>query len=53
MKILSIITLLLSLTTGLIAQDKSKAPRLPIGSDAIPFNLPGVELKDRHSSKII
>ena len=33
------------LVTGLFAADNGKATRLPIGSDAIPFNLPGIDVK--------
>jgi len=48
MRYLSCLLIGLILTSSLLAQNSSKAPRLPIGSDAPPFSLPGVDGK-QHS----
>jgi len=56
MKLFTYLALISLLATVLHAQDK--APRLPIGSDAIPFDLPGVDgkmhtLEDYADSKLL
>ncbi|MDG2166783.1 MAG: thioredoxin family protein, partial [Opitutales bacterium] len=45
MKLFIYLSFFATLATGLQAQAPSKAPRLPIGAEAIPFNLPGVDGK--------
>ncbi|MDA0346588.1 MAG: redoxin domain-containing protein [Verrucomicrobia bacterium] len=54
--ILTILTAILA--SSLLAADNDKAPRLPIGSDTIPFNLPGIDgemhtLEDYADSKLL
>jgi peroxiredoxin len=58
MKTLTYTILISIVATSLMAQNSSKAPRLAIGSDAIPFNLPGVDgkmhkLEDYADSKLL
>ncbi|MBT7867415.1 MAG: redoxin family protein, partial [Opitutales bacterium] len=58
MRFLSYLLVSVIFTSSLLAQKSSKAPRLPIGSDAPPFSLPGVDgklhsLEDYSGSRVL